>query len=148
MSNAFNKAWSLLKNEDLARETQAYRREMADQRQEDTTIAQAKGLPTLQDIFAQHGNDYGPGGVLSLMKRLENAGHGDSKQRWAADLMLNYGRSPEEIMDRIQDYESRGATLGSWSHCIESPGDRASQRSAALESWDGTPQRFDHPGDE
>ncbi len=133
MSNAFNKAWSLLKNEDLARETQAYRREMADQRQEDTTIAQARGLPTLQDIYAQHGRNYEPGGVLELMQRLEDAGHGNSKQRWAADLMLNYGRSPEEIMEQIQDYESRNATLSSWDHCIETPGDRGSQRRAALE---------------
>ena len=133
MSNAFNKAWSLLKNEDSARETQAFRRDMAEQRQEDTTIAQAKGLPTLQDSFAQHGNDYGPGGVLELMQRLEDAGHASSKQRWAADLMLNYGRTPEEIMDRIQDYESRNATFTSWDHCIETPGDRGSQRRAALE---------------
>ncbi len=88
-------------------------------------------------IFAQHGNNYEPGGVLELMQRLEDAGHGNSKQRWAADLMLNYGRSPDEIMERIQDYESRGATLGSWDHCIETPGDRGSQRRAAIERFHG-----------
>ncbi len=38
MSDAFSKSWSLLKNEGLARETRAYRQEMADQRMEEAGL--------------------------------------------------------------------------------------------------------------
>jgi hypothetical protein len=56
MSNAFSKSWSLLKNEGLARETQAYRREMADQRMEDQGFKPSAPLPRdaeaiLRDLY-------------------------------------------------------------------------------------------------
>lgn len=60
-------------------------------------------LPTWLQIFnvANRPNPYQP--ALRMMQQVERAGHGDSVERHLLDLVVNYGRSADELKLRVMD---------------------------------------------
>ena len=60
-------------------------------------------LPTWFQIFdvAYRTNPYEP--ALRMMQQVENAGHGNSVERHLLDLVVNYGRSADELKLRVMD---------------------------------------------
>ena len=70
------------------------------------------GLPTWDDIFnvtyiADKNVRYKKS--LEMMQLVENRGYGNSKERWALDLIVNYGRSAEHIQARLWNGNRIGA---------------------------------------
>ena len=62
-----------------------------------------RALPTWYQIFnvPRSAEPYEP--ALRMMQQVENAGHGSSVERHLLDLVVNYGRSNEELKARVMD---------------------------------------------
>ena len=63
----------------------------------------SEALPTWYQIFnvARYAEPYAP--ALKMMQQVENAGHGNSVERYLLDLVVNYNRDIDQLKARVMD---------------------------------------------